>query len=264
MRIVAGVEYCGANFYGWQRQYGRRTVQECVEKALTAVANHPIQVNCAGRTDSGVHAIQQVIHFDTIAERENHSWSFGANSNLPDDININWVKPVTDEFHARFSAVSRRYRYFILNRRTRTALFKDLVTWEHLALDENKMVEAGKFLIGKHDFTSFRASACQAKTAVRNIIKLEIYREHDLVIIDIEANAFLHHMVRNIAGVLIMIGTGKHSPEWAREVLDAKDRSLGGVTANANGLYLVDIFYAEKFNIPRANGLTPVIIKQIF
>ena len=238
-------------------------MQECVEKALTSVANHPIKVICAGRTDSGVHAIQQVIHFDTIAERKNHSWAFGANSNLPDDINLNWVIPVDDEFHARFSAVSRQYRYFILNRRTRTALFKELLTWEPLELDENKMDEAGKSLIGKHDFTSFRATACQAKTAIRNIIKLDIYRERDLVIIEIEANAFLHHMVRNIAGVLTMIGTGKFSTDWAREVLDAKDRSLGGVTAEANGLYLVDICYAKKFNIPSVNGFTPTILKQL-
>jgi tRNA pseudouridine38-40 synthase len=262
MRIAAGVEYCGASFDGWQRQSGHRTIQECVEKALSAVANYPIEIYCAGRTDAGVHALQQVIHFETQAERENHSWAFGANSNLPDDINLNWVKPIGEDFHARFSAVSRRYKYYILNRPTRTAIFKQLVTWEPLHLDEEKMAAAAISLIGKHDFTSYRATACQAKTAIRNIIKLDVVRENDLIIIDIEANAFLHHMVRNIAGVLIMIGTGKYSIIWAKEVLEARDRSMGGVTAAANGLYMVDVKYAERFNIPSINVLTPPVINS--
>ena len=263
MRIAAGVEYCGANFDGWQKQSGHRTVQACIESALSNVANQTIEIKCAGRTDAGVHAIQQVIHFDTSSQRENHAWLLGVNSNLPDDVNLTWILPVDNEFHSRFSAKTRRYKYFILNRPTRTALFKHLVAWEPVNLDENKMSEAAKYLIGEHDFTSYRATACQAKTSVRNINKLNIERDGNLIIFDIEANAFLHHMVRNISGVLITIGKGKESVQWSKEVLEAKDRMIGGVTAPAAGLYLVNVRYDSHFNIPVSESLNPLKINNL-
>lgn len=252
MRVAAGVEYCGADFLGWQRQPGSRTVQGLVEAALSKVADHAIEIQCAGRTDAGVHAVQQVIHFDTVSLREPHSWVMGTNSNLPPDVRITWVMPVEQEFHARFSAISRKYKYIILNRPVCTALYHGLLSWHYHHLDEMKMASAAQELIGEHDFTSYRASSCQAKSPVRNIKYLKISRLEDLIVIDIEANAFLQHMVRNIAGVLMMIGMGKENPGWAKQVLLAKDRTLGGITAPADGLYLMDISYDAEFNIPSA------------
>lgn len=250
MRIAAGIEYCGSGFHGWQRQKKRRNVQQNVEAALSTVADHPVIIHCAGRTDAGVHALHQVIHFDTSAEREIHSWVFGGNVNLPRDIGINWAIPVDEDFHARFSATARTYRYIILNRRSRPAVYNRLVTWEYQPLDEMLMAKAAMALVGEHDFTSYRAQACQAKSPVREIRKLEIARDGDIVIIEIEANAFLHHMVRNIAGVLMMIGMGKESVEWAKQVLDARDRTAGGVTAAPDGLYLIHISYPDKYPLP--------------
>ena len=261
MKFAAGVEYNGSGFDGWQRQSGHRTIQECVESALSSIADQDICVLCAGRTDAGVHAVQQVIHFETKSEREDHSWVFGANSNLPEDINLNWVRPVADDFHARFSALSRRYRYFILNRPTRSAVFKELVSWEVHKLDERAMMEAAHALIGEHDFTSFRASSCQSKTTIRTIPHLEVNRDHDLVIIDIVANAFLHHMVRNIAGALMNIGMGKQDKGWVEDLLHARDRTLAGVTAPANGLYLIDINYPDRFKIPSHKDLPASLLR---
>jgi tRNA pseudouridine38-40 synthase len=263
MRLAAGIEYCGTEFEGWQRQSGGRTVQECVEKALSTIASHALEVHCAGRTDSGVHAVQQVIHFETNARRENYSWVFGANSNLPSDVSVNWIIPVEDDFHARFSALSRHYRYYILNRESRPSVFKDYMTWQIERLDESMMAQAAECLVGEHDFTSYRAVACQSKSPVRNIIRLDISRQKDLVIIDVEANAFLHHMVRNIAGVLIMIGSGDKPVNWARDVLDAKDRTLGGVTAPANGLFLMNVKYNEKFDIPTHASFNSPIMRMM-
>lgn len=250
MRLAAGIEYRGSRFDGWQRQAGRRTVQQKIESALTRVANHPVTIQCAGRTDAGVHAVRQIAHFDTTSCREGHSWVFGANSNLPGDVNLNWVVPVCDGFHARFSARSRRYRYYILNRRTRTSIFQDLLTWETQPLDVSLMARAAACLVGEHDFSSYRATACQARSPVRRVMELKVWRQNDLVIIEIEANAFLHHMVRNIAGVLIMIGQGKQGIEWAQEVLLARDRSLGGITAPPNGLFLLDVVYDDEHGLP--------------
>jgi len=250
MRVAAGVEYCGTAFDGWQKQPGRRTVQGCVEAAVASVADHPVEVHCAGRTDAGVHAVRQVIHFDTSSERQPHSWVLGINSCLPRDINVLWAVPVQDDFHSRFSAISRSYNYLILNRPMRTGLYDRMLTWERRRLDVVKMSEAAADLVGEHDFTSYRAISCQSKTPVRDVRKLIVIREGDLVVIDIEANAFLHHMVRNIAGVLIMIGMGKQQPGWAKQVLDAKDRTLGGITAPPDGLYLVSVRYDGKFGIP--------------
>ena len=250
MRIVAGIEYCGSGFHGWQRQKNRRSVQECIETALSSVADHPIIIRCAGRTDAGVHALQQVIHFDTSAEREIHSWLLGGNVNLPQDIGINWVMPVDEDFHARFSATGRTYRYIILNRRTRPAVYHNQITWEYQPLNDRSMAEAAAALVGEHDFTSYRARACQAKSPVREVRKLEVTRDGNLVIIEIEANAFLHHMVRNIAGVLMTIGKGKADTDWTRQVLHARDRNLGGITAPPDGLYLTGVSYPDKYGIP--------------
>ena len=250
MRIAIGIEYDGSGFNGWQSQDHGRTVQDQVEAALGTVANETIRVHCAGRTDTGVHAIHQVAHFDTDATREPHSWVFGTNSLLENDVNLLWAVVVPDEFHARFSAHGRKYRYVILNRPSRSSVMSDKVAWECRELDVNRMSKAAPALLGEHDFSAFRAVACQAKNPVREVRQLEIRQSGDYIIIDIEANAFLQHMVRNIAGVLMEIGMGKQPCEWAAEVLQQRDRTLGGVTAPSSGLYLVGIEYPGNFPIP--------------
>jgi tRNA pseudouridine38-40 synthase len=247
MRIGLGLEYDGAEFNGWQSQRGARTVQGTLETALSKVADHPIKVICGGRTDAGVHAVGQVVHFDTQALRRMRSWVLGANANLPRDIAVTWAQPVAEDFHARFSAISRRYRYVILNRWVRPAVLRTKVTWQHRLLDENRMRQAAAHLVGEHDFTTFRALACQAKNPVRTVHELNVTREHDYVYIDIHANAFLYHMVRNIAGVLMTIGAGGRPVSWAAELLRLRDRVRGGVTAFPDGLYLVHIAYAQRF-----------------
>lgn len=258
MRIAAIVEYDGSGFSGWQLQSGTRTVQGEVEAAISRVANEPVRVITAGRTDTGVHATAQVFHFDTSAERSQHSWKQGVNTHLPPDVVLRWVSVVSDEFHARFSATGRRYHYVILNRAERPALLKHKVTWERRPLDETAMQRAAKVLQGTHDFSSFRTVHCQAKSPVRELRELGVKRDGDRVIICAYANAFLHHMVRNLAGVLIAIGVGEQPEQWASEVLAHRDRTLGGVTAPADGLYLSAIEYPEHFNIPQLspdNGL---------
>lgn len=252
MRFAACVEYDGSPFHGWQAQDHARSVQECVEKALSKVANHPLTVTCAGRTDAGVHGIGQVIHFDSDAERPLVGWLRGANSNLPREIALSWVQPVAADFHARFSATARRYRYVILNRDVRPSFLNGHVTWEYRPLDERRMAQAGQYLLGEHDFTSYRAVGCQSRTAMRNVTRIDVSRHRDMVYIDIAANAFLHHMVRNITGVLLAIGAGEQSPIWAKQVLEARDRTAGGVTAPASGLYFMEAYYPEHFGIPRA------------
>jgi len=254
MRIAMGIEYDGSEFCGWQiqSQGGVRTVQGCVEQALSAVADQVLRVHCAGRTDTGVHGLGQVIHFDAQVERSLYSWVFGANANLPADVSILWAQQVDDSFHARFSARRRRYRYVIFNRRIRPALMARHLSWEYRPLDEQRMAQAAQRLLGEHDFSSFRAYACQAKHPVRTIHELVVRRDGERVIIDIEANAFLHHMVRNIAGVLMTIGAGEREVKWIDEVLEARDRQLGGVTAPPQGLTLVSVGYPEEFNLPVA------------
>ncbi|MEO5573011.1 MAG: tRNA pseudouridine(38-40) synthase TruA [Gammaproteobacteria bacterium] len=251
MRIALGVEYDGSDFCGWQIQDGVRTVQACVEQALSKVANQPIRVITAGRTDSGVHASGQVIHFDTEVTRTAHSWVFGANANLPKQISINWAKPISDDFHARFSATARYYRYVIFNRAVRPALLQGRTSWEYRPLDAERMAAGAQHLLGTHDFSSFRAVSCQAKNPVRELRRLEVTRHAELIVIDIVANAFLQHMVRNIAGVLMTIGAGERAPDWAREVLLARDRTLGGVTAPPQGLTLAAVDYPARFVLPR-------------
>lgn len=250
MKIALGIEYCGTSYCGWQRQKLSNSVQEFVEKALARIANHPVKVYCAGRTDTGVHALNQVIHFETEVERKMFSWVVGTNVHLPGDISILWAKQVDEEFHARFSVTARTYRYLILNRRARPGLYHGKLTWERQPLDVTRMQQAAVSLIGKHDFTSYRTVACQARSPVREVKKLEISRIDDLIILEIEANAFLHHMVRNIAGVLIKIGSGNADVSWAAEVLAEKDRTKAAKTAAPDGLYLSMIQYPERYGIP--------------
>lgn len=256
MRIAAGVEYCGARYSGWQKQQHAPSVQESVERALAEVANHPVAANCAGRTDAGVHALNQVAHFETEAQRDDHAWVFGANSHLPADISLTWAKPVPPDFHARYSAASRIYRYLILNRPARPGLTCRLVTWEPRPLDLERMSQAAASLLGEHDFTSYRAKSCQAKNPVRKVSRLTLSRAGDWIEMVIEANAFLQHMVRNIAGVLMAIGMGKQALGWEAEVLAARDRERGGATAPAAGLYLAGVNYPSAYAIPA--GVAPV------
>ena len=256
-RIVCSVEYDGAGFCGWQRQDRAPSVQARVEQALSKVADQPIKVVCAGRTDTGVHATWQIIHFDSDAERRPRAWVLGANANLPHSVRLLSAQPVDDSFHARFAALSRTYRYIILNREVRTALLRQRVSWHYHSLDADLMQQAAELLHGEHDFSSFRAVACQAHNPVRTIQRLDIRRSGDFLYLDIQANAFLHHMVRNIAGVLMTIGSGKRPVDWAGEVLALRDRTRGGVTAPASGLYLVGVSYPEAFGVEPV-GVIPV------
>jgi len=257
MRFACAVEYDGAGFSGWQRQEHARSVQGAVEQALSFVADHPVRVSCAGRTDAGVHATWQVIHFDTDARRSERSWLLGTNANLPGAVRLLQVTPVDESFHARFSAQARSYRYVILNRDVPSALLRHRVAWEHLPLDAEGMQRGASYLIGEHDFSSFRAMACQAKSPVRTIHRLQLARCGDMIYLDIEANAFLHHMVRNIAGVLMSVGRGDQPAEWVDEVLQHRDRARGGVTAPAGGLYLIGVSYPPSYPVA-AGGVVPV------
>jgi tRNA pseudouridine38-40 synthase len=250
-RIVLGIEYDGSGFSGWQWQTHQRSVQQVLEQALSKVANHPVIVQCAGRTDTGVHALEQVVHFDAKAERELHAWMMGGNSNLSDDVRITWAKLAVGDFHARYSAIARFYRYVILNRPIKSALLRKQVTWCPVPLDAGKMHRAAQHLIGKHDFSSFRAQGCQSKSPFRAMYFIDVYRDDDRVIIDISANAFLHHMVRNIAGVLIDIGAGKQPENWTQNLLEVKSRKLGGVTAPPDGLYLGAVYYPEHYGVAK-------------
>ncbi len=257
MRIACAVEYDGAVFCGWQRQQNAPSVQACVEQALARVADHPVTVGCAGRTDTGVHATWQIIHFDTEARRSERSWLLGANSHLPREVRMVRVQQVDETFHARFCAQARSYRYVILNREVPSALLRRRTTWERRPLDVARMQQAGAYLLGEHDFSSFRAVACQAKSPVRTVQHLTLKRSDELIYLDVRANTFLHHMVRNIAGALISVGCGDRPVEWVGEVLAHRDRTRGGVTAPADGLYLVGVRYPAQFGIA-AGGRLPV------
>jgi tRNA pseudouridine38-40 synthase len=250
MRIALGVEYDGSDFSGWERQPRTRTAQSTLEAALSSVAASEVETLCAGRTDAGVHALAQVVHFDAGVQREPHEWVMGANSNLPGDISVRWACPVTESFHARYSAVRRHYRYVIHNRRQRSALLRLRAAWVPSPLALGAMQAGAEHLLGEHDFTSFRAAGCQAASPVRRIHSLELRRHGDLVLMDVAANAFLQHMVRNIAGVLLEIGKGRREPGWANELLAARDRTLGAATAQPQGLYLSRIDYPPEHGLP--------------
>jgi tRNA pseudouridine38-40 synthase len=249
MKIAMGVEYDGTDFHGWQYQGDVRSVQECLEAALSKVADHPVVVHCAGRTDTGVHATGQVVHFETRAQRTSRSWVLGTNVNLPGDVSVSWAREMPEDFHARFSAIGRHYRYSILNRGTRSALWRERATWIHQPLDEKTMQSAAGHLLGTHDFTSYRALACQAKHPVRTIHRLDVARKGELITLEVHADAFLHHMVRNIAGVLIAIGKGEQQASWSREILQLKDRTRGGVTAPPQGLCLSRVDYPDRYRL---------------
>nr|VFJ56190.1 MAG: tRNA pseudouridine38-40 synthase [Candidatus Kentron sp. FW] len=235
-------------------------MQSCVEEALSKVADSPVRIICAGRTDAGVHAEGQVVHFETSTVRENRAWVYGTNTNLPRDVSILWAQEVPAEFHARFSARSRHYRYQILNRAIRPALLRNRFAWECRTLSTDRMQAGADYLLGEHDFSAFRASSCQSKSPVRTIRHLRITRYGEHIYIDVVANAFLHHMVRNIVGVLIAIGIGKQEPEWAARILATRDRTQGGVTAPARGLCLIGVEYPEYFRIPRTPHLPAIVL----
>jgi tRNA pseudouridine38-40 synthase len=254
VRIAVGVEYDGAAFAGWQAQAALRTVQQVTEQALGRIAAEPVALVCAGRTDAGVHAHGQVAHFDTHAQRTTRSWVLGANSELPADVSVSWALPVPAHFHARYSACARTYRYLILNRLARPALLARRAAWIHRPLDHERMGEAALALHGEHDFSAFRSSECQARSPVRRVQRLTVERQGEWVIIEATANAFLHHMMRNIAGLLIAIGRQEAPPAWAGEVLAGRDRTKNAATAPAAGLYLVSVRYPAAFALPVRPG----------
>ena len=251
-RLALGIEYNGSQFNGWQAQKSPSvsTIQETLEAVLSEVADQPVALTCAGRTDTGVHATGQVVHFDCSHARPDSAWLRGANSLLPATIAVRWARQVDHEFHARFTATARRYRYVIYNHPLKPALLGGLVTHHHYALDAACMHEAGQALLGEQDFSAYRGAACQSGTPMRNVMSLKVSRQGDFVLLDIEANAFLLHMVRNIAGVLLEIGEGRQAPAWAGEVLASRDRTLGGVTAPPDGLYLVGVSYPASYGLP--------------
>jgi tRNA pseudouridine38-40 synthase len=253
-RVALAIEYKGTDFHGFQTQpNGVKTVQQALEHALSKVANEPITLVCAGRTDAGVHATNQVIHFDTLAKRSPKAWVMGTRPHLPDAVSVKWAQDVTPNFHARFSALNRTYRYLISDAKTSSALLHDQITWSSRPLDIDKMREGAAYLVGRHDFTSFRATQCQAKSPVREIQYLHIIRRGDLIVLEVQANAFLHHMVRNIVGVLLSVGAGDKPAAWVGEVLVAKNRSAGGVTGKPYGLYLVSVDFPAEFQLPKGS-----------
>jgi tRNA pseudouridine38-40 synthase len=251
-KIALSLQYDGSNYHGWQYQNENTpTVQGELEKALSKIAaGQNIKLSCAGRTDTGVHASAQVVHFECDLQRENKAWTEGVNTLLPKDIAVQWAGKVADDFHARFSALSRRYRYFIVNTLQRPALNNSQLTWFKFPLDEKQMHTAAQHLLGENDFQGFRGAGCQSKTSFRHINEISVQRHGNVIQIDIEANAFLLHMVRNIVGVLLDVGQGSKPPEWVKEVLLSKDRTQAGITAAANGLHLIKVTYPEHYAIP--------------
>jgi len=262
VRIALGLEYDGSHFHGWQRQSVLSSVQETLEIALSQIAEEPISTICAGRTDKGVHATAQVVHFDTIAKRRAAAWVLGVNTLLPRSVRVLWGAEVDAHFDARRSAVSRCYRYIIYNHHIRPSLFRNYVSWIYKKLDVQKMREATQYWIGELDFSSFRATRCQSHSSFRKVHSIEITRQGCQVILEFKANAFLHHMVRNMAGVLIEIGSGERPVTWAKEVLEKRDRKAGGITAPATGLYLIDVQYSSAFTLPKAD-VTPWFLSLV-
>ena len=257
IRIALGIEYDGSRFLGWQTQPGGGTVQDVLEAALAAIAGTPGSVTCAGRTDRGVHARGQVVHFDTGAIRPDSAWVRGVNAFLPDSVAVLWAVQAVEGFHARYSALSRTYRYVLVNRPVRPALEARFAGWFHAPLDLEAMRNAARTFIGEHDFSAFRSSGCQAKTPVRTILQFQIEGRDDhaggqVIVFSIRANAFLHHMVRNLVGTLIHIGKGKHPPQWAAEVLASRDRSRAAPTFAPAGLCLDRVEYGSQWNLPQA------------
>ncbi|RYX97712.1 MAG: tRNA pseudouridine(38-40) synthase TruA [Comamonadaceae bacterium] len=250
MRIAMGVSYNGAAYEGWQSQLSGKTVQDKLEAALAKFATQPIRTLCAGRTDAGVHALMQVVHFDTPLHRETASWVRGTNTFLPADIAVQWAHEVPDEFHCRASAVSRRYAYVVLESRVRPSVESGRVGWVYRPLDGNAMRQAAQILIGEHDFSSFRAAQCQAKTPVKTIQSIQISQRAAYWRFEFEANAFLHHMIRNIMGCFVAIGQGDKPPEWMRQVLEARRRDAAAPTFSPDGLYFLGPRYEARHGLP--------------
>jgi len=248
-RIVMGIEYDGSGFQGWQWQPEQRTIQSELESALSQVADHPVRVVCSGRTDAGVHALEQVVHFDAEVHRTDYAWVMGTNRHLPGDIRVRFAREISADFHARTSAIARVYHYQILNRPMHSALHRGQLTWVPRPLNLEAMQEDGLCLVGERDFSSFRAKGCQSRSPIRFLHFIRIFREGERVIIDVCANAFLHHMVRNIAGVLIEIGSGKQPQDWTLALLHLKDRAQAAMTAPPHGLHLGGVFYPEQYKI---------------
>lgn len=249
-RWAAGVEYIGTGYAGWQALPGITSLQATLEQALSTVADHRIHVSAAGRTDAGVHALQQVVHFDSDAARSPYAWLLGSNSCLPADISLRWVHPVPADFHARHRAFARRYRYLIHNHAARSATLYQRATWWPRPLDAGAMHAAAQVLVGEHDFSAFRDSQCQSPTPVRLLHGLRVWRQEAFVVLDIRANAFLHHMVRNIAGTLAEVGWGRRPAAWVAEVLQGRDRRLAGRTAAPEGLYFIGPEYPAAYGLP--------------
>jgi tRNA pseudouridine38-40 synthase len=250
-RIALGVEYDGSSFLGWQTQPGGGAIQDALERALGAIAGERIEVTAAGRTDRGVHAMEQVVHFDTPVQRPDSAWVRGANTFLPDAVAVLWSRPVDGEFHARYSALARCYRYELVNRPVRLALSARHAGWYHAPLDVGAMREAARALVGEHDFSAFRASDCQSKTPVRTVHSVTVERNGERISFAIRANAFLQHMVRNIVGSLVYVGAGRHPPAWIAEVLASKDRNQAAPTFAPEGLYLERIEYEARWGLPQ-------------
>jgi tRNA pseudouridine38-40 synthase len=253
MRIALGIEYDGSRFLGWQTQPGGGSVQDALEPALGAIAGGAVTLTCAGRTDRGVHARAQVAHFDTGAQRPLSAWVRGVNALLPDSVAVLWARPVDGEFHARYSAFARGYRYVLLNRAVRPALAARYAGWYHAPLDVEAMREAARLLTGEHDFSAFRSAECQAKSPVRTLFELSIEKNQDRIDFVLRANAFLHHMVRNIVGTLVYVGKGKQPPRWTKEVLESRKRALAAPTFAPQGLYLEAVEYDARWGLPSEN-----------
>lgn len=249
-RIALGLEYDGSRFCGWQTQANACAVQDVLEAALSQIAGETLNVASAGRTDAGVHALAQVVHFDTQVDRPESAWVRGVNALLPSAVSIRWARMVAPAFHARFSAQARCYRYLLLNRPTRPGLAAARIGWYHAPLDLESMQRGANLLLGEHDFSAFRAAECQAKTPVRNLTNLRIQRRNDCIIFDLRANAFLHHMVRNIVGALVYVGNGKHPATWIAKILNGRDRKFAAPTFAPDGLYLSAVEYADQWKIP--------------
>lgn len=260
-RVALGIEYQGSDYYGWQSQpHSPNTIQTKLELALSQVAASPVRIFCAGRTDAGVHGTGQIVHFDTPEPRSIQAWVRGTNTHLPHSIRVLWAKYVPESFHARFSAMARRYIYVIDNRPVRSAIMSQHFSFEDRPLELRRMQEAAQYLVGEHDFSSYRTVKCQAKSPVKTVHHLKVRQRGTLISIDIKANAFLHHMVRNVAGVLMAVGMGKAEPVWAKEVLEARDRTVGGVTAPPQGLYLVEVDYPAEFDLPATKVDLPFFV----
>ena len=250
-RLAMGIEYDGSAYCGFQFLKHSPSVQAALEKAMARVAGHPVRVHASGRTDSKVHATRQIIHFDPPVARSEKAWVFGVNANLPRDVAVRWVKEVPETFHSRFKALARRYRYILLNQPSRPVLERANVTWCRDPLDADAMHRAAQALVGEHDFSSFRAAGCQSKTPWRHLHFIEVHRHGPLVVVDVQGNAFLHHMIRNIVGALVTVGRGDRGDDYISDLMALKDRTLSDVTAPACGLHFVDSLYDESWGLPR-------------